>query len=77
MQKGRIGLDVRHEDLDGRIDRKHSNALNKNLSNPDSGVFAQCDRSLHAPRNGQSLAKRDSAGSEEAEVKKSIRQPFV
>jgi hypothetical protein len=34
MQKGRTGLDDRHEDLDGRIEQKHSNALNKNLSNP-------------------------------------------
>jgi hypothetical protein len=34
MQKGRTGLENRHEDLNGRIERKHSNALNKNLSNP-------------------------------------------
>ncbi len=34
MQRGRTGLDDRHEDLDGRIEQKRSDALNKNLSNP-------------------------------------------
>lgn len=28
------GLDGRHEDLNGRIDRKRSDAVNKNLPNP-------------------------------------------
>lgn len=28
------GLDNRHRDLDGRIDRKRSDALNKNLPKP-------------------------------------------
>jgi len=34
VQRGRTGLDDRHEDLDGRIEQKRSDALNKNLSNP-------------------------------------------
>jgi hypothetical protein len=34
MAKGRTGLDGRHEDLNGRIDLKRSDALNKNLSHP-------------------------------------------
>ncbi len=34
MQKGRTGLDCRHRDVDGRIEEKRSDALNKNLSNP-------------------------------------------
>jgi hypothetical protein len=33
-RKGRVGLDDRHEDLDGRIDVKRSDAINKNLSHP-------------------------------------------
>jgi hypothetical protein len=28
------GLDNRHRDQNGQIDRKHSNAINKNLSQP-------------------------------------------
>ena len=31
------GLDNRHRDLNGRIDQKRSDALNKNLSNPIAG----------------------------------------
>jgi hypothetical protein len=34
MQKGRKGLDGRHEDRDGRIEQKRSDALNKNLPHP-------------------------------------------
>lgn len=34
MAKGKTGLDGRHEDINGRIDLKRSDALNKNLSHP-------------------------------------------
>jgi Tfp pilus assembly protein FimT len=33
-QKGRTGLDNRYEDLNGRIDLKRSDAVNKNLPHP-------------------------------------------
>jgi hypothetical protein len=32
--KGRTGLDGRHDDINGRIDQKRSDALNKNLPRP-------------------------------------------
>jgi hypothetical protein len=34
MPKGKTGLDGRHEDIDGRIDLKRKDALNKNLPHP-------------------------------------------
>jgi hypothetical protein len=40
-EKGQIGLDGRHRDVDGRIDRKHGNTLVKTLRETYGSHFAQ------------------------------------
>jgi hypothetical protein len=48
MPKVRTGLDGRHEDIDGRIDLKRSDALNKNLPHPIPEFVTQRDSRPYA-----------------------------
>jgi hypothetical protein len=46
------GLDGRHRDTDGKIDQKHGNTLNKNLSQPipqfpDNTTLADMRKATH------------------------------